>query len=537
MVQFIWLGHGHPDNELIMTVVQWLVRRILRAPVFEIPFSIPSQADLETECQDQFDISLQDLEWLYRTVRGETTIQDAMLYSHRIWTSWYHFASTEWFSRVWTLQELLLARQAIFVYGKKHVNWQSLQLMTKNSIDQRRQGQLHNDLLIPTVFSYINIRDLMLEKEGADNMIKKFKELRFSMAYLLFSGAERKLEATKLQDHVYGKLGLVPPEIQKSMPVDYTLSPESVLEKYLRISCFNDSDIGFSSTENIVNFWEIAPLGPPSKSAPSWLPLRLDQDFYYNNILSLTPFDHQRACEGLHQELLGHTRCRMFAEAVIELDVFHVDTVKIALPSPFTYPPGYFDEILQVSEDTMTRYSEILSEPVSTWLEKVEELLQTAAVNPLGQSAREMFLQDLFCQNRAAAHNLEKAFCWVRRLTMQYQQTNVMEEAILSVISDLTNKAKLFRLCSCLEALLQRSTSSYCMTESGRFGRCESQDVEPGDIVCMIPQGDRLHIFRPIEGRNTHRRITTAWFCGWSQGEAAALANSGELGWTSLKVE
>ena len=176
-----------------------------------------------------------------------------------------------WFTRVWILQEVALARSATIICGKKQLPWADfLQLSAESS-------------LWPYLKVHISISSLrvglgmawgtldFVEHERRDQPLSGLQNLLMQTRFH---------SATDSRDKIYGILGLIK---DKSAPIpNYTLPIEQLLPEVTRL-CINSSgnlDILYSSSS-------------PCKRAdlPSWLPDLMQSVFTTPEAVSWDFFD------------------------------------------------------------------------------------------------------------------------------------------------------------------------------------------------------------------------------------------------------
>jgi hypothetical protein len=161
-----------------------------------------------------------------------------------------------WFRRVWTLQEVILAREVHVWYGTAHIKWEYLGFI--------------QDLLNKTALSYL-IRDPYNPQPG------------YALSAHLINRARAKreitnppyLHATNLltycngravshpSDRVYGIMGLVPPQVRQEIQVDYSLRTEDVYLQFVR-SCIKHG--------NGMDLFRYHLPTPTLLDLPSWCP-------------------------------------------------------------------------------------------------------------------------------------------------------------------------------------------------------------------------------------------------------------------------
>jgi len=168
----------------------------------------------------------------------------------------YEILSRPWFERVWTLQEIQLAKKAIVCCGSQHSDFQTFLQGVQTYNKERSKddptcgtGQLHVPIL-PT-----SNEDLTLFPQLAQTMDRK---------------------ATDPRDKFYSLLSLLPKELYDFIEVDYSLTIEEVIIWASRICIELDQESGCLVDAGLEN--------QRDKSLPSWaLDWRVPHDYDYQN--------------------------------------------------------------------------------------------------------------------------------------------------------------------------------------------------------------------------------------------------------------
>ena len=157
----------------------------------------------------------------------------------------------EWFSRLWVVQEMLRAKEALFIWGDETVDVNTLMFHLKsvNAIGQKWRGQR------PWLFL-------------KDSQARLFDVLR----------AVRHLKCADIRDHVYGILGTDTIQDSHHIEPDYTKTVQQVFEESTKYLGDGYTDIVLAE----VDYDSTAALGPPSyvpnwSASLSWTPLGLNQ--------------------------------------------------------------------------------------------------------------------------------------------------------------------------------------------------------------------------------------------------------------------
>lgn len=123
--------------------------------------------------------------------------------------AWKYFLERRWFNRIWTLQEVILARSCTFYLGEVDVDWQDL-----CAFDWPDQSK-------PAIFEMWDAMQLQLSLEKALCIASR-------------------CNASECHDKVYAILGLLPPKIVDWIQPDYTM-PFEIICKEITEACMKSS--------------------------------------------------------------------------------------------------------------------------------------------------------------------------------------------------------------------------------------------------------------------------------------------------------
>ncbi|KAH8679447.1 heterokaryon incompatibility protein-domain-containing protein [Ilyonectria robusta] len=169
-----------------------------------------------------------------------------------------HISCNEWFSRMWTIQEHLLAKQSVLVAGYHYCSWtafSSYWMWSLRAIHSLRKGSLPASLRIAT---WVAFKNTAAAKRGQSIS---------SASFDIFSGfveCARTHRARDPRDKVYAFLPLIQ-KLQPSvapLPVNYSLSYSRVYQDFARYT------IRLSGT---LKYLESLPPLRHKSSLPSWV--------------------------------------------------------------------------------------------------------------------------------------------------------------------------------------------------------------------------------------------------------------------------
>ncbi len=127
---------------------------------------------------------------------------------HPVWPALGHLYCQSWFERLWVIQEAVLARELVFLYGSKSIDWDSLRILTAALL---RAGLLHLVMVA---------RDIRSNEDNAFYTIPVINIMKMQVAEhggMDFQGllsGNRVKKCTEPVDHLWALLGLVHPQIR-----------------------------------------------------------------------------------------------------------------------------------------------------------------------------------------------------------------------------------------------------------------------------------------------------------------------------------
>jgi hypothetical protein len=192
------------------------------------------------------------------------------------WLALSSFIQRPWFSRVWIIQELAVAKSLTIHCGTKQLEWSILRDAMPAFL--RRFGLYLNttntDVSLERVFTLLAIRNLVTEHKPDFKLPSvRLQELELSRIdagrtnkqvrpgdLLQFVQGTRLFGATEPKDRIFALLGLAPRSDSESVTVNYLVSQSEVYKQ------FAQTMISQSSTLDILS------QASQGDSPPSWVP-------------------------------------------------------------------------------------------------------------------------------------------------------------------------------------------------------------------------------------------------------------------------
>jgi hypothetical protein len=128
---------------------------------------------------------------------------------------WELFAKP-WFSRIWCVQEIRLARDALVLWGQMKIPWADLAMSASWILDKTTEVGVENDPLIPLVEEVFVANAREMGEKGTATLLELLEYFH-------------EFQATDPRDKVYGLLSLVSPRSERdAIQVDYNKTVEQV---------------------------------------------------------------------------------------------------------------------------------------------------------------------------------------------------------------------------------------------------------------------------------------------------------------------
>jgi len=233
----------------------------------------------------------------YRNLRSGEVHSDSALMTtdSEAWSDVLDLYTCKWFSRLWVVQEIALARHATVIWGEFEISWQWIGLAAAIirtnwnrilSTTSRHMGRVSLGVRQPPT--------ARLVPSGVMNAYFMYR-ISHSQTYsspLQFSFCElltltRQFECMDKHDKVFGLLGLPTTDgINSSIIPDYTESLSVLYHEIASAMLLSDKPLDFLSHVNHDNRWR----SPEEPEIPSWVP-RWD----VIGPQTLTPLDHDNS--------------------------------------------------------------------------------------------------------------------------------------------------------------------------------------------------------------------------------------------------
>lgn len=401
---------------------------------------------------------------------------------HPLWSTLLTFFNHPWFSRIWTLQEIYLAREAHVFCGRLTIAWSRYNEFRSLLLDTRCPGFVYSGksakkARFSSVLSYlVETKILNRDRNWGD------------LSTLLMGSGGRHAFIDK--DYIYGTLGILEDSTRQKIPIDYSPSTSTakVYAEATRLAC--------ESYKDPSSYWNLllsVHRKRPKKveQLPSWCPdfsnAKLDDDFRDTTgrpVISDSVYEKHKLFTGMEFPTGTDT---------MVIRGFRLDRVEEVVPAPDVL--GFTDIYHMVDldmglDDTM--FCKAFGAEQMQWLRNMRSTftaLRNDNANSEGCPLKFLFYgfgDEVINAIKYTLPILEG----VCNTAMAFGHTSVPGAFASLGISG----AELEMLLQCATLVLLHQCGRHIFrTSSGRLGYAPLP-VSRGDNICFIPGGQLLHV-------------------------------------------
>lgn len=179
---------------------------------------------------------------------------------HWFWRDFVHLFHNAWYRRVWTMQELVLSKNAVVLCPKGVFPYDALEAYLRVLVPTLRSkaildiaGRIGRGLSFDSIAAVTNAATVGLQ-------------VRCPLLFLLRQVARR--NATVKSDYIYALLGIADLEKVSNIRIDYQQQPSAVFKTALKVALMDPDD-----AEELPLFWEFFEITlKATPNLPSWCP-------------------------------------------------------------------------------------------------------------------------------------------------------------------------------------------------------------------------------------------------------------------------
>jgi hypothetical protein len=449
---------------------------------------------------------------------------------HPFWEACILLFDSDWFTRLWAYQELMLSQQ-LFVTLHTPMPWTALEYWRK-ALD----GHHLKSTVIPSSLEFMSVERYILRVVEYYNRIESFRKPSAnseSIWSLLVTTAQRRAKVPK--DHVFAIIGLMDSDTQKLIDVDYSKTDAQVFQDFLLIAIKTST-----AAQRLPALWELLAWVPTiTPGLPSWVP-------DLNNETNAPVGDAHRLIHSGFSEADSYT----FSDAaqlrlspkngVISLQALEMDIVSIQCGD--ACPARTLDRVLNLNGDT-TRFSS-----AATTLLWIRRLWETLSGSEAGLQAMARLTQNVVENTTIPTEVFEIMFRFVKdlqtsgilnldsnsRVTLgSWPDHELLRRTLVELCADpVTNESTEHLMKSTVDLNIGLGDTYVFATSGGRLG-CSPKPVSPGDKICLVPGGRLFHVFS-----NTlpSRHIICAAVHGWMDNGLLDFVRDSGRSWEEIVI-
>ncbi len=404
------------------------------------------------------------------------------------WKSLAQFWSRSWFDRLWVQQEVMLAKEVLFVCGNRAAD---IDLLSGFAFAAGMTG------------IYRHIESIVHEaSKGRFALINLSTQRRAwttqttSSSNLLQHG--RSLKVREPVDRVYALLGVMKDWVRKSIKVDYTAEAR---QEYWRMFVSIGKLVMEKGDIRILSLAESYERPP---EMPSWVP-------NWNSDQPTQPMANSYFNAGFHGDMQGRLVGMVIPTSnSIKVPGFElgtiVDTAILKLEpgrdvSQLVGPEGNAAQSLQSITDALASYRLVCDHPEEHLLKRFARTLMADACFVVGEDDPEIYVQDALKYFILFRRSLS---CWAKERK---------DEAIVLTADHVEETLLTY------ENLPVWRHRCMFFTKDGQIG-FGSRSCRPGDIVCVLFSAQVPYILRKVPDRDSFLLVSDAYADGVMYGEA-----------------
>jgi hypothetical protein len=464
------------------------------ARVIDAAHTQQKSLEWSSNLQADFDMSAEDARTINDELKGPLgkglgnvrPFPQALHYTHPFWQACMEFFEADWFSRLWTFQELWLSPDPCVTLHRL-LHWNRFaylpdridRLATAPDGWSRVTGARHENYLLQSW-------SLKFHKHVA---------ITDDLWILLYITAKKRAKVPK--DHVFASRGLMDANTQRLVDVDYSKTDAQVFQDTLLLAMRSTT-----TANKLPKHWELfASVPTPTPGLASWVPdLNNETNAHVGYWCTLgfstavtSAFDdaaHFRVSQENGPLLLN----------VLEMDVVsipggeplsaHVPTQR-AIDGVLVWIKGLYNTMAS-GEDDLPAFKERLGAffAIIAGLRKEEMAPLCFLIAASELIEKDLTFNEVVLHVRKGLHTTHE----LRRGILEITNTGPDHEAL---IESLMSVAHRFRA---RFVPLGRDSTYIFTTLGGRVG-CSPRPVSAGERICIVPGGELLHILSALPSR------------------------------------
>lgn len=363
------------------------------------------------------------------------------------------FLHLPWWTRLWTVQEVVLAQNVWFVCGRRYLDG--------NVVREFVLRSLTHGICCPSFYNYAgaeeNGKSIGAGLERAQPLVDASgAEIRQNHGFMLVAAAFRSRKCLHAKDKVYGLLGLAAESFRRRIAVDYNFSPQEVYTSVVIATIAESRNLDYLSI--------IHGMRRGSLALPSFIP-----DF-------TAPVDQEWEPSYLGRGKIVSQQFYASLDSLANLSMISADEA--------TTPAMHFDSILETGH--------ALNQP--TWSDHISELRHLLEISTMPTSKKPDALWRRLCGGGiyGTLSADESAETW-REYYYLWQDWFANSDA--DSIHDMRNDMRVLEF---HRAVISATAGrKFMVTNNGHMGLVPV-DSESGDAVVLMPGGKVPYVLRQL---------------------------------------
>ena len=470
---WIWLGRSHGSSKSAMKA---MARLALKLPTFRVSQPVTDAWLLENELPQESD---------------------------RLWDGIDHIYTREWFNRLWTMQEFILATQSIFICGPEIASGVDVvtvaqEFLRLGLMALSRRGRIpHAGYKDGYHFSTFHSRYQEAKNDHGNVPLHLALQL----------GRFKEAKGFEKHDRVYALLGLLHLEIVKKVPINYKLP---WWELYVEVG-----KVPLRASEHLDLLTQCQSTWRPNE-LPLWCP-----NFSAEN--EAAPFIHECYFAGYTWGMPCSPHVEFPTEHKTHIRVKGTSFITIESVAKLPEKSDIKEDPFQGRIENIYRMFRCMDE----FLEMTRQVIPQSYFQPVPEAFLRTLVADVL-EGHKTGHSYEKLKAmWA---CTQDWKSCMMQNGDTSLLDADTNIAAHAFLDSVLHACRFRR---FFVTADHRLAIGPDQ-VQVGDQILIIRDASMPFVIREHERSGVYRMLGPAYVRGLMMGQVPSMVAAGELKWESF---
>lgn len=472
---WIWLGQAHGHTDSAMEAMAGLA---LKLPTLRVSQPVTDA-------------------WLLHN--------DLPLSSDSLWDGIDDIYTREWFNRLWTMQEFVLAARTTFICGLEVATMAQLVTVAREFLRLGLVAVSRRDRIPHVGYKdgyHFSTFDSRYREAKDDNG-------NISLHLALQLGRFKKARNSKQHDRVYALLGLLSPVITAEIPISYDLS---WWEMYIEVG-----KVSLKTSDHFDLLTQCQSAWRP-KDLPSWCP-----NFSAEN--EAAPFSYECYFAGYIWDMRCNPHIEFVAEHKSHILVRGASFTTIKSVAKLPEKGDSEQDVLNGRIESLHEISRRMNE----CLKLAREVIPESYFQPVPEAFLRVLVADVL-EGHKTGHSFEVLkTMWAS--TQAWISYMIRDGDTSSLNAETSDAAHTF-----LDSVLHVCRSRrFFVTADHRLGLGPDR-VDIGDQVLIIKDAHMPFVIRAHERSGVYRMLGPAYIRGFMMGQVPKMIAAGELQWGSFEI-